>query len=33
MINFIIGMLVGGFFGLIIGGLAVYKDGDQHDKH
>ena len=25
MINFIIGMVVGGFLGLIIGGLAMYK--------
>lgn len=29
MINFIIGMVVGGFLGLIIGGLAMYKGGDR----
>ena len=29
MINFIIGMIVGGFLGLIIGGLAMYKGGGQ----
>ena len=29
MINFVFGMLVGGFLGLIIGGLAMYKGGDQ----
>lgn len=29
MINFIIGMVVGGFLGLIIGGLAMYKGGEQ----
>ena len=27
MISFIIGMVVGGFLGLIIGGLAMYKGG------
>lgn len=29
MINFIIGMVVGGFLGLIIGGLAMYKGGGK----
>ena len=31
MINFIIGMLVGGFLGLVIGGLAVMA-GKNNDK-
>ena len=29
MISFIIGMVVGGFLGLIIGGLAMYKGGGK----
>ena len=29
MINFIIGMIVGGILGLIIGGLAMYKGGGK----
>ena len=29
MINFIIGMVVGGFLGIVIGGLAMYKGGDK----
>ena len=29
MINFIFGMIVGGFFGIIIGGLAMRKGGDD----
>lgn len=32
MINFIAGMIVGGFLGLVIGGLAMYKGGNGHDK-